>query len=113
MLDMADLKYLIDSSLAMYARELLNDSDEIFKDYKEGDSIQDLLEENETLATLTGDLEETIEAMGNLENWELYTEQTEELYNISQDINFDRIEGKKDFENTLNELIEIVRKIII
>jgi hypothetical protein len=29
--------------------------------------------------------------MGNLENWELYTEQTEELYNISQDINFDRI----------------------
>jgi len=110
---MNDLRYLINSSLIMYAKELLNDSDEIFKGYKQGDSISDLLEENETLATLTGDLEETIEAMENLENWELYTEQTEELYHISQDLNFDRIEGKKDFENTLNELIEIVRKIKI
>lgn len=113
MLNMEELKYLINSSLIMFARELLNDSDEIFKDYKQGNSISDLLEENETLATLTEDLEETVEAMENLNNWELYTDNIEELYHINQDLNFDRIEGKEDFENTLNELIIAVRKIKI
>lgn len=110
---MSELKYLINSSLIMYARELLNDSDEIFKGYKQGDSISDILEENETLATLTGDLEETVEAMENLDNYELYAELVDDLYHTSQDLNFDRIEGKEDFENTLNELIDIVRKIKI
>jgi len=113
MLDKSTLKYLIDSSLIMFAKELLRDSNEIFKDYNEGDSIPDLLEENETLSTLVSDLEEVIDGLENLDNCELYTEHTEELYHISQDLEFDRIEDKNDFEETLNELISALRKIDI
>jgi len=51
--------------------------------------------------------------MEYLENCELYTDEIEELYTISKDLEFDRIEGKEDLALTLNELIEAVRKVKI
>lgn len=113
-MDKSTLKYLVDSSLIMFAKELLGDIDEIFKDYDSGNyTISDILEENETLATITSDLEEVIDGLEDLENSELYTEHAEGLYHISQDLSFDRIESKEDFKETLNELISALRKIDI
>jgi hemerythrin-like domain-containing protein len=97
----------------MYAEELLRDIDKIFLNYNEGDSISNLLEENEELATLTGDLEEVIEAMENLDNSEIYTKEIKRLNYISQGLDFDNIEGKEDFKKTLNKLIGVVKGIEI
>jgi hypothetical protein len=135
-LDKNDLAYLLDFSLKDYAIELLNNSDNIFNNYTEKlenirdfksmfpnmnykKSMQELiksyLEENEELAILTGDLEETIYALKHLENYELHEDIIHELLQINNDINIDNIEGKYEFEQTLNQLINVLNnnKIVV
>jgi hypothetical protein len=128
-LDKNDLRYLLDFSLKDYAKELLNNSDDIFKDYTEKlrnikefksifpnmdgeksikELIESYLEENEELEILTGDLEETIYALENLEDCELYTDFISELSHINNNLNIKNIEGKYEFEQSLNQLIEVL-----
>lgn len=125
-LDKNELAYLLDFSLKDYARELLNNSENIFKGYTEKlenirdfkcmlpnmdgkKSIQELiesyLEENEELAILTGDLEETIYALVHLGDCELHADFISELSQINDDLNIKNIEGKYEFEQSLNQLI--------
>lgn len=135
-LDKNDLRYLLDFSLKDYARELLNNSDDIFKDYTEKlknirefkfmfpnmdgrKSIQELiesyLEENEELAILTGDLEETVYALKHLGDCELHTDFINELSQINEDLGIKNIEGKYEFEQSLNQLIDALNnnKIVV
>lgn len=115
-LELSELKYMIESSIINYAKELLGELDEIFKDYKEGDSISDLLEDNDAYGTLIGrmgDIEQTIYRMGNLDNCELYTKNIKELYRINEKLDDTKITGKENLEESLYELIKAVRKIKI
>jgi hypothetical protein len=111
MLNMNELRYLIDESLIEYANDILSGLEEQFKGKNEEDYLSEFLDNDETFGTLYNDLKQTIEAMKNLDDSELYEYDIKDLNKISED--FDSVENKEELILKLNELITAVRHINI
>lgn len=110
MLNMNELKYLINESLIEYANGVLSRLDEAFRGKNKKEYIGVFLDEDETFGTLATDLKQTIEAMKNLDNSELYDD-IKDLNKINEDL--DNIEEKEELILKLKELIEVVSDIKI